>query len=52
MGLFLVIVGAWTFFGPVTLEEAKDICAGPITAECYIEALEPIEPVDYSKMND
>lgn len=42
-GLFLVIVGSWIFFGPVTLEEAYEICdPDPITLECYKEALEPL----------
>jgi hypothetical protein len=50
--MFLVIAATWVFFGPVTLEKADELCApGPITAECYSEALEPIE-ADWSGLND
>ncbi len=53
MGLFIVIVGAFTFFGPVTLEKAYDICEpNPITKECYVEALQPITALDPAKLND
>lgn len=55
MGLFLVILGAFTFFGPVTLEKADKLDGahdGHFTAENYKAALEPIEPLDYSKLND
>lgn len=52
LGLFLVIVGSFGF-GAYSLEKAHDICAPePITKECFVEAVSPIEPVDYSKMND
>lgn len=55
MGLFLVIATAFTFFGPVTLEKADKLDGkhdGNFTAENYHAALEPIELVDYSKLND
>ena len=51
MGIFLIIASVWTF-GVTTLEEAHTICAPePINKECFVEALEPIEDVDYSKLN-
>lgn len=53
MGFFLVAAGIWTFFAPVTLEKAQDICEpDPITKECYVEALQPITTVDYEKLNN
>lgn len=52
-GEFIVWAAIWTFFAPVTLGQAQDICEpNVITKECYIEALQPIEKLDYSKLND
>ena len=52
MGLFLVIAGSWAFFGPITLEKAQDICEpSPITKECYIEALQPIDSANHDGYN-
>lgn len=52
MGLFLVIAGAWTFFGPVTLEKAQDVCEpNLITKECYVEALKPITTANHTNYN-
>ena len=43
MGLFIVILANFAFFGPVTLEKAKELCAPEsISKECYVQALEPI----------
>ena len=45
MGFFIFTAALWTFFGPVTLEKADDICSAAgsphITLECYEQALEP-----------
>lgn len=55
MGLFIVIAAAFTFFGPVTLEKADKLDGakdGHFEYSNYIEALSPVEPLDYSKLND
>ena len=45
MGLFLVLLGSFTFFGPVTLDKADKLDGVRdynFTYENYVEALKPI----------
>lgn len=50
---FLIIIVSFGFFGPYGLEKAFDNCEGEsITKECYLDAVGPVVPLDYSKLND
>lgn len=56
---FLIALTIWGFFGPYALERAEDICDEKVPAveyqidkECYLEAISPIVPLDYNKLND
>lgn len=48
---FMIIFVAFGFF-TANLQEAKEICyPAPIIKECYIQAIDPVQPVDYKEMN-
>ncbi len=54
MGLFLVILGVFTFFGPVTLEKADKLDGvrdTKFTLENYKEALKPIKSANHNRYN-